>query len=155
MEAKNNGRFRKGRSGNPAGRPPGSRNRATLAMETLLEGEAEGLMRTAIDWALAGDIRTLRLCLERLMPPRKERLIHVDAGPIQNATQAADAVNTVICAVGAGEITPGEGESLVNMITAQVAVLSTADIARRVQELEESTQRLAEQLAKKGAGNAG
>ena len=33
--------FEKGRSGNPAGRPRGSRNRSTLAAQMLLQGEAE------------------------------------------------------------------------------------------------------------------
>ena len=31
--------FRKGQSGNPAGRPPGSRNRATSMVQNLLEGK--------------------------------------------------------------------------------------------------------------------
>ena len=63
--------FRKGRSGNPAGRPPGSRNRATIAAEALLEGEAQALTRKAIELALAGDTTALRLCLERIVPQRK------------------------------------------------------------------------------------
>jgi hypothetical protein len=33
--------FQKGRPGNPAGRRAGCRNRATLAAEVLLEGQAE------------------------------------------------------------------------------------------------------------------
>jgi len=37
--------FQKGQSGNPAGRPPGSRNKKTLVLEALLEGEAEGIAR--------------------------------------------------------------------------------------------------------------
>jgi hypothetical protein len=69
------GQFTKGTSGNPGGRPPGSRNRATLLMETLLEGEAEQLTRKAIELALAGDLNALRLCLDRLLPPSKDRLI--------------------------------------------------------------------------------
>jgi hypothetical protein len=41
--------------GNP-GRPKGSRNKATLAAEALLDGEAEALTRKAIELALAGDV---------------------------------------------------------------------------------------------------
>ena len=47
--------FEKGQSGNPNGRPQGSRNRATLAAEVLLEGEAEKLTRKAVKMALNGD----------------------------------------------------------------------------------------------------
>jgi hypothetical protein len=64
-----------GQSGNPAGKPKGTRNRATVAAEALLEGEAEMLTRKAIELGLSGDTTALRLCLERLMPPRKDRSI--------------------------------------------------------------------------------
>ena len=67
------GRFEKGRSGNPRGRPLGSRNSATLAAEALLEGEAEKLTRKCIELAMDGDTVALRLCLERIYPARKDR----------------------------------------------------------------------------------
>src|ERR1051326_5864413 len=53
--------FSKGRSGNPLGRPQGSKNRATIAAETLLDGEAEALTRKAIRMALAGDSTAMRM----------------------------------------------------------------------------------------------
>ena len=53
--------FIKGQSGNPAGRPRGSRNRATRAMQTLLDGEAQALTRKAVELALEGDTTALRL----------------------------------------------------------------------------------------------
>jgi hypothetical protein len=65
------GRFRKGRSGNPKGRPAGARNKATQTAELLLDGEAEALTRRAVELALAGDGMALRLCLERIIPPRR------------------------------------------------------------------------------------
>jgi hypothetical protein len=37
--------FPKGVSGNPAGKAPGTRNRATRILEALLEGEAETVTR--------------------------------------------------------------------------------------------------------------
>jgi Family of unknown function (DUF5681) len=52
--------FQKGQSGNPAGRPRGSTNRATRAAELLLDGEAEALSRKAIELALAGDDAIVR-----------------------------------------------------------------------------------------------
>lgn len=61
--------FKKGKSGHPKGRPPGSRHKATLAPLALLEGEASMLTRRAIDAALGGDMVALRLCLERIVPP--------------------------------------------------------------------------------------
>ena len=60
---KNSGQFSKGTSGNPSGRPAGSRNHATLLMESLLEGEAEQLTRKLLELALGGDLIAIRLCL--------------------------------------------------------------------------------------------
>ena len=69
--AKQAGRFEKGRSGNPAGKPPGARNRATLAAEALLDGEAEALTRKAIERAKEGDSVALRLVLGAHYSPSK------------------------------------------------------------------------------------
>ena len=59
-------------AGNP-GRPKGARNKASLAAEALLDGEAETLARKAVEMALAGDTTAMRLCLERIMPIRRDR----------------------------------------------------------------------------------
>ena len=63
--------FQKGQSGNPKGRPVGSRNRVSLACDKLLEGEAEAITRKAIELAKAGDGPALRLCLDRIAPARR------------------------------------------------------------------------------------
>src|ERR1700740_803577 len=67
--------FEKGRSGNPAGRPRGCRNRSTLAAQMLLQGEAEALTRKAVELALGGDPTALRLCIDRLIAPHRGRLV--------------------------------------------------------------------------------
>ena len=64
-------RFEKGKSGNPAGRPKGSRNKSMLALDAILAGEAEAITRKAIELALEGDTQALRMCMDRLMPARK------------------------------------------------------------------------------------
>jgi Family of unknown function (DUF5681) len=73
------GRFAKGNSGN-TGRPRGSRSRATLAAEALLDGEVEALTRKLIDKALEGDSAALaRLAAPmaaggRVMARRRQRV---------------------------------------------------------------------------------
>jgi hypothetical protein len=62
-------KFKPGESGNPDGRPRGSRNATTLALEALFDGEAEALTRKAIELAKTGDIPALRICLDRLHQP--------------------------------------------------------------------------------------
>ena len=82
--------FQKGQSGNPSGRPKGARNAATLACETLLDGQAEALTQKAIQMALDGDAVALRLCLDRIFPPRKDRPVTFTLPPITSARDAAD-----------------------------------------------------------------
>ncbi|MEH6552404.1 MAG: DUF5681 domain-containing protein [Pseudomonadales bacterium] len=65
--------FKKGESGNPQGRPVGTRNKTTLAALSLIEGEGEQLARKAVELALDGDLPALKLCMDRLLPPAKER----------------------------------------------------------------------------------
>src|SRR5208337_3429795 len=72
------GRFQKGQSGNPKGKPKGTRNRATIVALNLLEGEAEALVGKVVQLALAGDLTCLRICLERLVPPKKDSPIEID-----------------------------------------------------------------------------
>ena len=68
-----NGRKTAGKftSGN-SGRPKGARNRKTLTIESLLEGQAEALTQTAISKALDGDSMALRLCMERMATAPKD-----------------------------------------------------------------------------------
>lgn len=108
--------FLKGVSGNPAGKPKGARNRSTLAAEALLDGEAERLTRKAIELALGGDVVALKLCMERILPPRKERLLQFDLPALEHAPNAQSAIPALLKAVSEGRITPGEAETILGLI---------------------------------------
>jgi hypothetical protein len=81
--------FEPGQSGNPKGRPKGSRTQATMIAEALLDGEAEAITRRLVDKALEGDTAALRLCFDRLLAPKRERGVSFEL-PIKIET-AADA----------------------------------------------------------------
>ena len=131
------GLFAKGTSGNPSGRPLGSRNQATLLMEGLLEGEAELLIRKTIDLAKSGDTRALGLCLDRLMPPRKDRFVLFDFIPVRSLHDIPKGMMCIMSAISEGSITPQEGETLSRILTEHANALNTADLQRRVEKLEE------------------
>jgi Family of unknown function (DUF5681) len=126
--------FAKGESGNPAGKPKGARHRVTLATEALLDGEAEALTRKAVELALAGDGAALRLCLERILPIRRERPVRFQLPPSQSA---ADMIAEIIKGVAAGEITPGEAAELVKLVEALVRALEANEFEQRLQKIEE------------------
>src|SRR5919198_47647 len=83
--------FERGQSGNPVGRRAGSRNKKTLAAMALLEGEAEGLTRKAVERVRVGEPTALRLCLERLLPPCRERAVNFALPPIESPADIAAA----------------------------------------------------------------
>ena len=124
--------FTKGASGNPAGKRPGTRNRATLAAEVLLDGEAETLTRKAIELAKQGDITALRLCLDRVLPPRRERPVQFRLPVLQNASDAARATAAIVDAVAAGDLTAYEAAELGKLVEAFVRSIAAAEFDQRI-----------------------
>ena len=117
--------FVKGRSGNPGGRRYGSRNKKTLAAAVLLEGESEALTRKAVELALEGDPTALRLCIERILPPCRERPVKFTLPPIENAADISAAMNAVTSALARGIITPGDAERIANVVDTFARAIAT------------------------------
>jgi hypothetical protein len=133
---KQGGRFRKGQSGNPAGKLPGTRHKLTMAAEELLDGEAEALTRKAIEMALEGDTTALRLCLERIVPPRKSRRVAFDLPKIEKAEDLLPAFAAVVAAMGAGDLALDETAAVVGVLEAKRKAIETVDIEKRLTALE-------------------
>jgi hypothetical protein len=136
------GRFRKGESGNPNGRPAGARNKATETAELLLDDEAEALTRKAVELALEGDAMALRLCLDRIIPPRRGRRVQLGLAPLHSAADLGDTMAAITTAATQGAITPGEAAELARVVEIFVRAVETSDFERRLQQLE----------ARRGAG---
>jgi Family of unknown function (DUF5681) len=128
------GRFKKGRSGNPAGRRRGVRNKATEAAERLLEA----LTRRAVERALEGDPTALRLCLDRIIPPRRGRTVRLaGAPPVRSAADLGDTMAAIATAATGGAITPGEAAELARVVEIFVRAIETSDFERRLRQLED------------------
>ncbi len=130
--------FKKGQSGNPAGRKQGSRNSVTIRAAELLDGEAEALTRKAIELALSGDTIALRLCLERICPPRRDRPIKVKMAHVETPQDVLQAIAKVVDAVARGAITPSEGQALASLIETQRKAIETVEIEQRLAAVERS-----------------
>jgi hypothetical protein len=118
------------------GRPAGSRNKATEALQALLDGEGERITRKAVELALDGDTIALRLCLERLIPPVKERRVSLDVPKLERAGDIATALGTLLDAVATGEITPSEGQTIATLLEVQRKAIETAELEQRITRLE-------------------
>ncbi len=130
------GRFKPGQSGNPNGRPAGSRNRVTIALEELMAGEAEGLTRKAIELALAGDGPALRLCMDRVFPPRKDRPVFFALPKLEKPSDAVKATAAIVEAVAAGDLTPSEASELSKVVDGFTKAVEAHEFEERLAKLE-------------------
>lgn len=126
------GRFAEG---NP-GRKRGARHKATWAALALLDGEAQALTRKAVELALVGDPTALRLCLERIAPPRKDSPVTFDLPRMETARDAAKAASAVLEAVAQGELTPSEGAHIMALVETYRRTLETSELEARLLALE-------------------
>jgi hypothetical protein len=122
--------FEKGQSSNPAGKPPGCENHMTRAAEMLFDGEAKALTRKAVALALDGDPTAMRLCLERIVAPRRARTLQLDLPPIADPADIAAAMTAITNAVAEGAITPGEAAEVAKVVDTLVRAIEASDFDR-------------------------
>ena len=117
-----------------SGRPKGSRNKATIAIESLLQGQAEALTQTAV----TKDSIALRLCMERIAPAPKDQPVSFSLPKMHNALDASEAAGSVLSAVSEGELTPIEATRVMGLIDSYRRTLELTEIEQRLQALEEN-----------------
>ena len=132
------GKYKKGCSGNPKGKPKGARNKSTLAAEALLEGSLEKICKKVEEEALNGNMQAAKMILERFLPPRKDRAIEIELPPIETFEDVLDTVGFIVNAVGTGKITPSEGELLVRTIESYAKALEIFEFESRLKTVEEN-----------------
>ena len=128
--------FQKGQSGNPAGRPRGVLNRATVVAQNLLSERAESIAGKVIELAEQGDMTAIRVCMERLVPVIKHQPIAVELPPIETAADSVEAVASIAAAVAAGELTAAEAAELAKVIDTYVGALASRGFEERLTKLE-------------------
>jgi hypothetical protein len=123
-----------------SGRPAGSRNRVTVAIEELFADEGEMVARKVIERALGGDGLAQRLVLDRICPPRKGRVVEFDMPAVKTAADVVAALGAALQALGAGQLTPEETATIATALAVQRQSLEVADLERRIDLLEERTK---------------
>ena len=130
------GRFVKGKSGNPSGRRAGSRGKATLAALLLLDDECERLTRVAVNQALNGDMIALKMCLDRLIPIRKDHPVNIQLPKINGLQDLVCFTSALLSGVSEGLLGSTEAEKLCKIVTVHREVIQATDFENRIAELE-------------------
>jgi len=132
-------RFKKGVSGNPAGKPRGAKDKRT-ELRALLQPQAAALVDKAVGMALAGDATALRICIDRIIPPIRARDEAVEIGTFTGSL--SERGSAVLRALAEGRVTPSEAATLMSAISSQAKLIETDDLQRRIEALEAGVNRV-------------
>jgi hypothetical protein len=134
--AKSGGKYPKGVSGNPAGRPVGIVDRRAR-LRAMVESEGEAIIQTLLDQALAGDGRALALVASQLLPtPPKATLEPIELDGISQNATLADIALAVAKSAAAGRLSPDHAAALVTMLRGAAELADLAEIKAAVERLE-------------------
>jgi hypothetical protein len=122
--------FKPGQSGNPKGRPKGALGWKARAAKAILADDISEIMRVAIEMAKNGDPDMIKLCLA-LGIPRGEEPVSVEIPTLKTPDDCRVAIGRVVEETLAGEITPGEGKRLVELIERRRTSFEVLDLERQ------------------------
>lgn len=110
--------FQRGASGNPAGRPPGARNRGTLLLAAISDGDLHAIREKVVEMAKAGDLVAAKLIFDRVVPVPRARTVTLALPSMKSGSgrEKARALTAVLEAVAAGEIEPGEAAIIADLV---------------------------------------
>jgi len=116
------------------GRRPGSKNKNSLILEVLSDGDKEELVRKGLELAKAGDVSMLKFFLNRILP--RERPISIALPQMEFADDAVEALGSIVRAVSEVSITPSEGANVANLVNTYCRAIDIADLVKRLDALE-------------------
>lgn len=131
-----NGRWAKGASGNPAGRPLGSRNSGSQLCDDVLEQNAEAMTAVAVQLALQGDTVALRLCLERVIPKRRHRPLQLNWPPIHTLEDVSSATTATLAALAEGHLEIDQATALIGILDGKRRAIEAVELEQRIAMLE-------------------
>jgi hypothetical protein len=148
--------FHPGQSGNPAGRPPGARNKVNRAMEPAFQANGEAIIERLVEHAKAANPVALRLCVDRLVPLGKHRQVGFQLPPMEKSDDVRAAIATIHAALGDGDISSGEAADLLRVAEISARMLREADTAPNglARQLARHEQALAQVAAMLGCDPA-
>jgi Family of unknown function (DUF5681) len=158
--AKQDGRFKPGRSGNPAGRKPGVRNRSSLLDDAISDDDIRSIVAKIVSKAKEGDVACAKLIWDRVAAPSKNRTVEiglVEVGRYDGDEAILASYGAIVRGVAGGQISPTEALELAELLDRQRGVITELAPARlepkptpaeadRQRRSDEANQRLTDRL---------
>src|SRR5262252_8423131 len=135
-------RFQPGQSGNPAGRPPGSRNHKTIALEEAFEEHVEDILKEVVGRAKEGEKNAMRLCMERMLAPKRERPVAIDLPVIETPADARKALAVVTAELAEGSLTITEATRLIGLIQRMLRLVGDIEKMEKAEREEQEARAL-------------
>ncbi len=125
--------FKRGQSGNPAGRPVGSRNKRTIVAEKLFGENGEYFTQLLIELAEKGHSRALRLYIDLFCPRARRRRAAFRLPPVATASDALGAINALVQGVAHGKLAPKRAAELSMKVRTALQVAHESGMRQRIQ----------------------
>lgn len=126
------GRWRKGESGNPAGRPPGTGDVARL--RAAISAHVPAIVTKLVTQAKAGDVAAARLLLERAVPPLRAAESAVELQLPEGSL--ADQGRAVLAALSSGGLEPTQAAQVLNGLGMLAKLVEATELESRISRLE-------------------
>ncbi|MET4752561.1 DUF5681 domain-containing protein [Bradyrhizobium sp. RT11b] len=131
------GKFQKGKSGNPSGRKPGSRNKKTLMLEHMSDDDRVAIVSKIIRQAKRGDRLSQKMIVDRIEPPRKGRAAPFALPAIKTAGDVVTALEAVTAAMAAGLLSPAEAVEIAGVVELQRRAIEATQMEARLKTIEQ------------------
>lgn len=129
------GKFKKGESGNPGGRPAGST--VATAVRKDIEQALPNILATVIQQAVAGDMQACKILLDKVCPNLRPQAqpIHIELGATLPETGG-----NVLAAIMSGTVPPDMGSMLITALANQGKLVEIQEITERLQRIEKQLE---------------
>jgi hypothetical protein len=127
--------FTKGRSGNAAGKKPGTKNKKTLLLAEMSDDQRAAFVAKIIRQAERGCRVSQKLIADRIEPVRKAR-VKFKLRPIATVDDVVAAFSDVAAAVASGKLTLDEAAAASTHIEKVREGIITRDIVHKLAALE-------------------